>query len=207
MMAACCCGQCECDTQKCWNWYLIKHKITWRGCDEFDCCAGLVEYRSGIYFTNSCSPPTAAAVLALYKAGSIPNCPAEVDIPCPEFGGFCEGFTTEYESCQLILSAQQTVCTQTFSFPSIGPFINEFGSYPSGISFTAGIDMPSGVASGGFSYEVFGLYFGDSGYTTHRYKATGFPDPNCGTDFDYSTYGVTIIIPPCVVNAPAGCCP
>ena len=203
MMTACCCGQCECDTQKCWNWYLVKHKITWLTCDEFDCCGGLVQYRVGIYFTNSCSPPTAAAVLALYKAGSVPYNPAEITVPCPEFNGFCEGYVWEYESCDLILSAQQTVCTQTFSFPTLGPFKDQFGSNPTGFTFTAGIDMPGGAASQGFSSELLGLYFNAQGYTTYPYKSNGSP---CQYDWDYSQYGLTIIIPPCK-TAPAGCCP
>ena len=217
LMSACCCeDQCECviyNTPLCWNYYLIKQKTTYVSCEEFDCCGGLTEYRVGIYFTNSCTPPTADAVLNLYKAGSIQYNPAEVTYAC-DGNDHCSGFTFEYESCSLILSAQQTVCTQTFSFPNAGPFNNEFGTSPNGYTFTAdtttdpnGSNYPYPDASQGFSNEVLGLYFNAQGYTTHAYKATGFPDPNCGTDFDYSVYGLTIIIPACVETPPVGCCP
>ena len=205
LMSACCCeDQCECDTQLCWNYYLIKQKITYVSCEEFDCCGGLTEYRVGIYFTNSCTPPTANAVLNLYKAGSVQYNPAEVTVAC-NGNDHCSGFTFEYESCSLILSAQQTVCTQTFSFPNAGPFNNEFGTFPNGYTFTA--SFLNGVAEQGFDTFTLGLYFNFSGYTTHVYKATGYPDPNCGTDFDYSVNGLTIIIPPCVETPPVGCCP
>lgn len=207
MMAACCCGQCECPDQTCWNWYFVKYKQTYRTCSEFDCCGGLVFYYSGTYFTNSCSPPTAAAVLALFKAGSVIYAPAEVDIPCPPFDGFCEGVVTEYESCDLILSAQQTVCTQTYSFPTLGPYYDQYNSYPSGVTNTATRlnGNSQGPATAGTA-DSFMQFCVNAPSCHGPYKATGYPDPNCGTDWDYSRYGLTIIIPSCNENAPAGCC-
>lgn len=203
MNSVCCCGQCECPNQLCWNWYFVKYKETYRTCSEFDCCGGLIFYYTGIYFTNSCTPPTAAAVLALFKAGSVSGAPAERDTPCPEGDSTCVGVVTEYESCDLILSAQQTVCTQTFSFPSLGPFYDEFNSSPSGITTTATIGAGPVATWSNYLLQFCVNIPGCHGPTI----ATGYPAPSCGFDFDYSTYGLTIIIPPCSLDVPAGCCP
>ena len=210
LMSVCCCGgdvdNCDCPEQICWNWYYVTYEERYKSCSEFCCGNGVVRNYAGLYFTNFCTPQTIDVVLALFKAGSVTNCAAETDFPCPEGDGSCGGFVSEYTSCSLILSAQQTVCTQTFLFPNYR-FKDEFNVFPSGITNTATrINGNSqGYATAGSQYTFLQLI--TRGIGGGPYKQTGIPDPSCGSDYDYSQYGLTIIIPPCRGGVPASCCP
>ena len=192
LMGVCCCGQCDCPTTVCHTFYYIELELIYTDCQgNYPCSDGLHYYFSALHYSNSCTPPSAADILALYRAGSVSGCPAEGIInPCGQ-GNPPNQIQTEYvyPSCTLVSSVTNQICAQTYTYSGVGPFVNSHS--PISIS----------TYSGGFSELGYNLtYF-------QPYKLTGVPDPQCGADFDVGVFGVSFTTPPCVANAPASCCP
>ena len=189
MMTACCCGQCECPTTVCHTFYYIELELIYTDCQgNYPCSDGLHYYFSALHYSNSCTPPSAADILALYKAGSVSFCPAEGFLdPCS--GGGQVQIEYVYPSCTLVSSVTNQICAQTYTYSGVGPFVNSHS--PTYIS----------TYSSGFIELGYNLTY------VQAWKLTGVPDPECGADYDVGVFGVSFTTPACVLNAPAGCCP
>lgn len=190
LMGVCCCGQCDCPTTVCHTFYYIQLEVIYTDCEgNFPCNDGNHYYFSGLHYSNSCTPPTAADILALYKAGSVSGCPAEgIFSPCGQ-GNPPNQIQTEYiyPSCTLISSVQNQICAQTYSYPSVGPF------HPNNQRDPTQIPPVNQLA--------YNLVY------VQAWKLTGIPDPNCGADYDVGVFGVSFTTPPCLGYEPASCCP
>ena len=188
--AGCCC--CECPNINCHTFYYIQAEIIFTDCEgNFPCNDGNHYYYSALHYSNSCTPPSAANILALYKAGSVSFCPAEgIYSPCGS-GSPPNQIQTEYiyPSCTLVSSVTDQICVQTYTYPSVGPFVSSHNP----IYITN--------YSGGFSELGYNFTY------VQAWKLTGIPDPNCGADFDVGVFGVTFTTPSCSFSPPASCCP
>ena len=186
-MSACCCGDdCQCDTTVCHTFYIIQFKKTTIDCTGGDYpCAGGSYYYSGLHYSDSCTPPTAADILALYKAGSVSGCPAEGDVGSCSDPNPSVQIQNRYPSCTLISSVQNQICAQTYSYPSVGPF------HPYNQRDPTQIPPANQLA--------YNLFYGQT------WKQENIPDPSCGDNFDIGVFGVSFTTPPC--RDSVGCCP
>ena len=186
--AGCCC--CECPNINCHTFYYIQAEVIYTDCEgNFPCNDGNHYYFSGLHYSDSCTPPSAADILALYKAGSVSGCPAEgIFSPCGQ-GNPPNQIQTEYiyPSCTLISSVQNQICAQTYSYPSVGPFQPNNQRDPTQIPPV--------------NQLAYNLFYAQA------WKLTGMPDPNCGADYDVGVFGVSFTTPPCLGYEPASCCP
>jgi len=185
MMSVCCCGDsgCSCATPLCYTYYIIYFQESYGACGDNTCLDNVTFYYSGLHIETSCTPPDASTILASYKAGSQPFCPAESVTPCGT-----NSVTTTYTSCVQIVSLTQPVCNTTYSYPSSGFWTTRY------LPPTANDDN-----AGDFTL-AFNLSHG------FFYKSVGYAS-GCGPDSDNSTDVLTVNLTGCWTGEPAGCCP